>query len=65
LTAPFAISEIGWLNVTNAALGIAVAVFFGFIGVAALRDLFPRLRFRWREKQMDAEVRRLLAQYRL
>lgn len=62
---PFDISEIGWLNLTNAALGIAVALFFGLIGVAAARDLLPRLRFWLYGKQVDAEVRRLLSQYHL
>ncbi len=65
LTLPFDTSEIGWLNVTNAALGIVVVVLLALIGAAALRDLFPRVRFWLYGKRMDAEVRRLLTQYRL
>ncbi len=62
---PFDMSEIGWLNATNAALGIVVAVFFGLIGVGAAWDLLPRLWFRLHQRQMDAEVRHLLSQCRM
>lgn len=65
LTGSYDISEIAWLNVTNGALGIAVAVFLGLIGIAVARDLLPRLSFWLYGKQMDAEVRRLLSQYRI